>query len=62
MARMLFDCNYCGNHWDDVVTYFSELEKLKCSKCGDKDIKKTKYDTIDYYSSTIEPKDKIREK
>lgn len=37
--RILFECTYCGNRWEDEVWNQSRIESTRCPKCGDKKLK-----------------------
>ncbi len=50
------ECLYCGEKWTTNYSWKTD----SCDKCGGREIKSKLFETIDYYATTDQPKDKDR--
>lgn len=53
MSRMKVSCDYCG--LEELVDVWAGYNREKCSKCGDKNLKKEKIEPIDFYGKNRQP-------
>lgn len=57
MTKFDCKCDYCGERWTTHYSYAMQ----ECSKCGDKNVRVKRIETVDYYNDKPEIKEKIRE-